>query len=163
MKRAAIAKRFRPHIHLRYFCLLRIERPVWKIGTEHQERIAILHGSVAGCKADQTGHSDVVGVVVFDKLLAAEGMHDRGLQFAGELDDLCMRACAPGAAEQGYPGCFVEKVCQMPDIGLAWPQDRRSGRYPFRNIGINLHQRDVARQHNDCNTPLGDRNPDCAF
>src|SRR6478736_2520923 len=101
MKRAAIAQCFRPHIHLCYFCLLRIERPVWKIGTEHQERIAILHGSVAGRKADQAGY--IVGVVVFDKLLAAEGMHDRGLQFASELDDLCMRACAAGAAEQSYP------------------------------------------------------------
>src|SRR5258707_9116990 len=163
MKRAAIAKCFRPHIHLCYSCLLRIERPIWKIGTEQQERIAILHGGVAGCKADEAGHSYVVGVVVFDKFLATEGMHDRSLQFAGEFDDLCMRACAPGAAEQGYPGCFIEKVCQMPDIGLAWPQDGRSGRYPFRNIVINLHQRDVARQHNDCNTTLGDRDPDCAF
>jgi len=51
----------------------------------------------------------------------------------------------------------------MPDIGLAWSQDRRSGRYPFRNIGINLHQRNVARQHNDCNTSLGDGDPDCPF
>jgi hypothetical protein len=25
----------------------------------------------------------------------------------------------------------------------------RSWRYPFRNIVINLHERDVARQHND--------------
>src|SRR5260370_35238663 len=58
-------------------------------------------------------------------------MHDRGLQSAGELDNLCMRACTPGAAEQGYPGCLIEKACQLPDIGLAWPQDRRSGRYPF--------------------------------
>src|SRR5258707_4217257 len=163
MKRAAIAKCFRPHIHLCYSCLLRIERPIWKIGTEQQERIAILHGGVAGCKADQAGHSYVVGVVVFDKFLAAEGMYDRGLQFAGEFDDLCMRACAPGAAEQGYPGCLIEKGCQMPDIGLAWPQDGRSGRYPFRNIVIDLHQRDVAGQHNNCNTSLGDRDPDCAF
>src|SRR6267143_2799319 len=163
MKRAAIAKCFRPHIHLCYSCLLRIERPIWKIGTEQQERIAILHGGVAGCKADQAGHSYVVGVVVFDKFLAAEGMYDRGLQFAGKLDDLCMRACAPGAAEQGYPRCLIEKVCQMPDIGLTRAQDRRSGRYPSRNIVINLHQRDVARQHNDCNTTLGDRDPDCAL
>src|SRR5260370_38985267 len=118
MKGAAIAKRFRPHIHLRYFCLLRIERPVWKIGPEHQERIAILHGSVAGCKADQARHSYVVGVVVFDKLLAAEGMHDRGLQFASELDDFRMRACAPSAAEQGDAGCSAEKVGQMRTIAL---------------------------------------------
>src|SRR5437899_7800388 len=130
MKRAAIAKCFRPHIHLSNFCTLRIERPVWEVGTEHQESIAIFHGSVAGCKTDQAGHPYVVGVVVFDKLLSAEGMHDRGLQFAGEFDDLRIRACAPGAAEQGYPGCLIEKVCQMLDIGLAWPQDRRSGRYP---------------------------------
>jgi hypothetical protein len=39
----------------------------------------------------------------------------------------------------------------------------RSGRYPFRNIGINPHQRDVARQHNDCNTSLRYRDPDCPF
>jgi len=51
----------------------------------------------------------------------------------------------------------------MPDIGLARPQDRCCGRYPFRNIGINLHQRDVARQHNNCNTSLGDRDPDGSF
>src|SRR5258707_5068521 len=114
MKRAAIAECFRPYIHLCYSCLLRIEHPVWKIRTEHQERIAILHGSVAGCKADQAGHSHVVRVVVFDKFLAAEGMHDRGLQFAVEFDDIRMGASAPGAAEQGYPGCLIEKGCQMP-------------------------------------------------
>src|SRR5258705_955251 len=163
MKRAAIAKCFRPHIHLCYSCLLRIERSVWKIRTEHQERIGSLHGSVAGCKADEARHSDGVGIVVFGKLLAAEGMYYRGLQFAGEFDDLCMRAGAAGAAEQGYIRCFVEKVGQMSDIGFAWPQDRRRGLYPLRNIGINLHQRDVARQHNDCNTSLRNRDPDCPF
>jgi len=88
---------------LRYFCLLRIERPVWKVGTEQQECIAIFHGGVAGCKADQAGHSYIVRVVIFDKFLAAEGMYDRGLQFTGNLDDLRMHACAAGAAEQGHP------------------------------------------------------------
>src|ERR1700754_1632287 len=114
MKRAAIAERFRAHIHLSNFCLLRVERPIWEIGTEHQKSITVLHSGVAGCKADQAGHSHVVRVIVFDKLLAAEGMHDRGLQFAGEFDDLCMSACTPGAAEQRYSRCLVEKVCQMP-------------------------------------------------
>src|SRR5260221_2509404 len=99
MKRAAIAQCFRPHIHLCYFCLLRIERPVWKIGTEHQERIALLHGGVAGCKADQTSHSYAVRIVVFDKLLAAEGMHNRGLQFAGEFYDCSMRTFAASPAD----------------------------------------------------------------
>jgi hypothetical protein len=137
--------------------------PVWKIGPKQQQCIAVLHGGIAGCKADQAGHSDVIGVIVFDKLLAAKGMHNRCLQFAGKFDHLCMRACAPGAAEQSYLGCLVEEIRQMPDVGLARAQHRRSWHNPFGNIGIDLHQRDVAGQHNDGNTPLGDGDADRAF
>jgi hypothetical protein len=103
MERAAIAERFRPHIDLRDLRALRIERPVRKIRTEHQECVAVLHRGVTRRKADETGHPHVVGIVVFDEFLATEGMHDRRLQFSRQLDDLCMSACTSCAAEQCHP------------------------------------------------------------
>ena len=76
---------------------------VGKIGAQHQQHVASVHGGIAGGKADEAGHADVIGIVVFDMLLAAERMHDRALQRLGELHQAVMRPGAAAAAEQRDP------------------------------------------------------------
>ena len=72
-----------------------------KIRAQHQQRVAVHHGVVAGGKAQQPGHADVVGIVVLDELLAAQRMHDRRLQLRSHCHQLIMRALAARAAQDG--------------------------------------------------------------
>ena len=58
---------------------------VRKIGSDHQQQVAVHHRVIAGRKSEQAGHAHVKRVVVLDELLPAHRMHDRGLQLAGEL------------------------------------------------------------------------------
>src|ERR1700687_3855760 len=102
MERAAITERLGPQVYLRYFRALRIERPIRKVGTQQQQSVAVLHGCVSRRKADETSHSNVVGIVVFDKFLASEGVHDGRFQLASQLDELCMRVSATRAAKQRH-------------------------------------------------------------
>ena len=80
---AAPAEIFRADVDLRDLAVGREELLVGKIGAEHQQHVAGVHGRVARREADEAGHADIVGVVVFDMLLAAERMHDRALQGLG--------------------------------------------------------------------------------
>src|SRR5258707_9370157 len=81
----AAADLFGSHIHLRdaYPRTARIELAIRKIGTEHQEDVAIEYGVVARGEADQPGHADIKRVVPLDMLLASERMHDGSFQAIG--------------------------------------------------------------------------------
>src|SRR5258708_23878344 len=81
--------------------VLGIEIPVWKVRSEHQQDFAVRHGVVAGGKPEQAGQADVIRVVVFNKFFAAQGMHNRSLELAGNLYQLCMGSGASRAAENG--------------------------------------------------------------
>jgi len=74
-----------------------------------------------------------------------------------------MRPSASGATEQRHARRLIEKACQTLDIGFAWPQHRRGRHNPFRNIGIDLHERDIARQNDNRNAALGDGDADGAL
>jgi hypothetical protein len=74
---------------------LRVELPVGKIRSEHQQGVAVQHCIVARGEADQPGHADVVGVVPLDVLLAAHRVHHRRLEALAELEQLGVRALAP--------------------------------------------------------------------
>src|SRR5207302_10765296 len=50
-----------------------IELPPGKVCAEQQQHIAVEDRAIAGPPADDTGHPDIVRVVVFDKVLAARG------------------------------------------------------------------------------------------
>ena len=86
--------------HLR---VVRIERPVGEVGPEHQQRVAMLHRAVARGEPEQSGHADVVGVVVLDELLAAQRVHDRRLERLGQRDDLVVSTLAARAGEDRDP------------------------------------------------------------
>ena len=78
--------------------VLRIELPIGKVGAEHQQGIALLHGVVAGAESEQSSHADVEGIVVLDDLLAPEGMDDRRLNDVGQGEDLVMGPQQPDPA-----------------------------------------------------------------
>ena len=77
------------------------ELRVRKIGSEHQQNVAFFHGVVARTEADQTGETDVEGIVELDVLLAAQRVDDGRFERFGGRDQLGMRILAAGAAEDG--------------------------------------------------------------
>ena len=115
-QRTAIAQGLRPDVDLHDACVLWIELPVGKVGPQHQQRIAFLHRGVAGREADQPGHADIVWIVVFDMLLAAQGVNDRRLQLAGKRQKLRVRAGATG------PHSSVTAAGIVQEIGASRPQ-----------------------------------------
>src|SRR5215469_18592100 len=98
---ASVAQCLRTHVNLRDAGALREELAIGKVCSKHQERVAALHGLVAGSETDQPGHPDVTGVVILEMLLAAQSVYDRRAQLLRELHDLVVGAGTPGAAKQG--------------------------------------------------------------
>ena len=116
---AAAAEVLGPDVDLRDLGVGRQELLVGKIGPEHQQHVAGVHGGVAGGKADEAGHADVIGIVVFDMLLAAERMHHRALQRLRELHQRSMRARAAAAAKQRHAIGRVEQCRRARPIRAA--------------------------------------------
>src|ERR1700683_5659981 len=80
----AAANRLRADVDLSDAGLRRIEWPIGKIHAQHQKRVAGFHGVIAGGKAYQTGHADVIRVLPFDMVLAAQGVNDWRFHRFGE-------------------------------------------------------------------------------
>ncbi len=57
----------------------------------------------------------------------------------------------------------MRKSARLFDIGGSRPQNRRGRNNPFRYLGVDFHERDVARQHDHGNTTLGDGNTNGAL
>src|SRR5882724_9966540 len=166
--RRAAADLFGPHIHLcdAYSCTARIELAIRKIGTEHQEDVAIEHGIVTRREPDQPGHADVERVVPLDMLLASERVHDRGLQAISQREDFIMCALTSRAAQYGHTAIAIEKRREPIDIracrhcdGLARKQARHLWWWRVRG-GLKC---DVARNYHDRDTTIAYRLPDRDF
>ena len=65
---------------------LRIKLLIRKVGADHEQEIAIHHGVISGRKTEQTRHAYVEGIVIFNELFPAQGMHNRCFQFGCEGD-----------------------------------------------------------------------------
>lgn len=87
----------------------REELLVGEVRAEHQQQIASVHRLVTGGEADESGHADIVRIVVFDMLLAAERMDDGALQRLREFHQLRMRAGTASAAQQRHALCLAEQ------------------------------------------------------
>jgi hypothetical protein len=90
--------------------VLGVEGPVGEVSAEHQERVAVLHRAISRREPEQTGHADVIGVVVLDELLAAQRVDDRRLELLGHRDQLVVCSLAAGAGEDGDVLGGVENV-----------------------------------------------------
>jgi hypothetical protein len=95
---ATASQLLHPDIDLHDARLLRIELLVREVSPQHQQRLAVHHGAVAGRKPQQPGHTHVVRIVVLNKLLASQCGHNRSLELTGQLYQLFMssRAAGPG-------------------------------------------------------------------
>ncbi len=76
-----------------------IELLVWKVCADHQQDFAIHYGDVAGRESEKPGHADVEGIVILNKLLATQSMHDGSLQLAGQFDQFVMSSGATRTAQ----------------------------------------------------------------
>ncbi len=131
--------------------LIREEVAVGEIGTEHDEEVGGGAGLVAGAVAQQAAHAHVVGVIVLDKHLAAEGMSHRGLHLACQLKHLLAGVHHAATAEQGDGIGLVNSIRQVLDL-VCRGYNRRRARRDLRGddavVGRLLH-RHIAGDHED--------------
>ena len=156
LKRATVAQRFRADVDLRDLRALGKELPIWKIGAQNEERVAIHHRLVSRGKAHETGHADIEWIIVFDVLLAAQRMHDRRLDPSGESDDLVMCACAARVAEQGDARAVIEERSLTRDLGFIRANDGLGRNNPLRNLGGKRLQRDIAGENDHRHAAFAD-------
>jgi hypothetical protein len=98
----------------------RHELHVWEVGAQQHQQVALVHRLVAGAVAEQSGHADVVGVVVLDPLLAAQRVPDRGLEPLGQRQDLLVRAGDTTAAEQRDPPRPINQANELVEHLIGW-------------------------------------------
>ena len=127
---AAAAEILRPDIDLGDFGVGRQKLLVGKIGPQHQQHVAGVHGGVAGGEADEAGHADIVGIVVLDVFLAAERMHHRALERLGKLHQAVMGAGAAAAAEQRDAPGAIQQFGQRRQFRFGRPNDGGAGSSP---------------------------------
>ena len=80
------------------WAIFRIRRKkllVGEIRAQHQQHVTGMHCGVAGRKADESRHADVIGIVVFDMVLAAERMDDRLLSVSASFISLSWAPAQP--------------------------------------------------------------------
>ncbi len=91
---------------------------------EHQQRVAVLHRPVAGARPDESGHADVVRIVVLDELLPAQRVQHRGLECAGDRDQLVVSTGTAGTGEDGHAAGPVENLRGGGQGVVIGPDDR---------------------------------------
>ena len=89
---------------------------VGKVGSDHQERVAIHHRAITGGKSEQTGHADIERIIIFDEFFPAQRVYDRRVQFSGDGDEFRMRAGTTGAGQDGYLFRIVENFRDLYDL-----------------------------------------------
>jgi len=74
-----------------------IELAPGEISPEQEQHIAVQNGVIAGGSANDAGHADIVGIVVFDEVLAAGCVRHRRFQSRRRGNNFVVRAGASGA------------------------------------------------------------------
>jgi hypothetical protein len=160
IERATVAERLRPQIDLRDAGIFRKELPVGEVRAEYQQGVAALHGVIPGSESHQSCHADIEGIVVFDVLLAAQGMYDGCFQFGRECDHLLVGPRTTGSAKQGDPRTPIQKICQRRDLGIRRTNERPRGLEPGGYFGGDALQRDIAGNDYHGDSTFGDRHAD---
>ncbi len=138
------------------------ELAIREVRAEQQQCVAILHRREAGREAEQPGHADIVGIVVFDKLLAAQRVHDGCLQFMCELYDLVVSPGAASATKQkSHAGRRSKSLQGRAGLSRAAGRSRAAGSRPFRNRRCQGLQGHVARNDDDSHAFLRDGHAHC--
>ena len=143
------------HIDLDDSRVLWVELLVGQVGAEHEQGIAVLQRGVAGGEPEQTGHAHVIGVVVFDELLAAQRMDDRSLELLGDGEQLIVGTLGAGTGEDRRLLALVEGLGRGFDLGRSGDHVRRVGP-DLLGGGIDVGQADVAGNDEDGHAALLD-------
>ncbi|RML84546.1 hypothetical protein ALQ89_06473 [Pseudomonas amygdali pv. tabaci] len=135
----------------------RVEIPIGEAAAENHQRVAGQHGVIAGAEADQAGHADVERVVVFNVLLATQGMNNGGAQRIGQCKNLLVSTCTACTAQQGHGFRVVEHVGHRLQVVVCRDDSWRRGLNPFRSYIRGFAERYIAGQDDNGNTFLADR------
>src|ERR1700722_17962320 len=88
-----------PNVNLNNFCIRWIKLLIGEVSAEHEKRIAVHHGVVAGGKSEESCHSYIEWIVILDELFSAHRMHNGRFQTLSNSDKLIMRPLASCSAE----------------------------------------------------------------
>lgn len=128
------AKIFRPNIHLDNLRIggLRKELLVRKIGSQHEQQIAIAHGMITGRHADEAGEPDVVRIIALQILLSFERAYHRRFEFFRKLQHLLLCARASRAAQKS------DAAVRLQEIGASDSEGTIAGLLNSRSDGMGL-------------------------
>ena len=104
--------------------LVWIELGPGEIRSEQEEHLTVEDGVVAGASADDPRHAHIVGIVVFEEVLAARRMGHRRLQSRCRGDDLVVRASATRAGVDGDRFALVENGGDRIVVFVTWANER---------------------------------------
>ena len=137
-----------PDVDLRDLALRRQEFVVWKISAQEDQKVAFVDRLVSHPESNQTGHSHVIRIVVFDERLSSVGMRSRSFNFLRESDDLIVSVFASNSAEERHFLTGVDQLRQTRQVLFtgtdAWPATDQRPRCP---LGGHIRTTYVAGQH----------------
>src|ERR1700739_333410 len=133
-----------------------VEIPVGKVRAEHQQDFAIHHGVIAGRKSEQSCHAHVKGVIVFNKFLAAQGMHNGSLELAGNLDQFRMGSGATCATEDGDLFRSIQNFGKDVEFFIRWTNTGFLFVKTYTRPLDGIFQSYIPGQHNYGNSTLRD-------
>jgi hypothetical protein len=142
----------RVNIDLHDLCLVGVKLPPGKVCAQHQKRIAIQQGVVAGLVAEHPGHSDVVRVIKLEEVFCARRMRDWRLQLVGNRENLLMRALTARPTVQLNIFAFVENFRHLGKIGVVRPRDGPGDMHRVRDSVIHYRGGDIRRHDQNGNT-----------
>jgi hypothetical protein len=130
IQRRPAAEVFRIAVNLHFFHLVvRQELGGRKIRAEHEKTVRAVNGFVCSAVADETGHARSMRVVMFEPLLAAEGVSDGGFHCVGQGQYFVVRVAAAIAAEDGDSLCIVDHLSELFHLQLARKHTRITERH----------------------------------
>ena len=144
-------------IDLDHLSLIGQERTIGEVGAQHEQRVAVLHGPVAGGETEQAGHADIERVVVLDELLATQGVDDRGAQLIGQRDHLIVRTLGARTGQNRDLLGVVQQVGRVLQLVIRRHDFRRRGLDRGHGVVHRFGQCHIAGDHDHCHAALSQR------
>src|SRR5258708_25736865 len=104
--------------------LIWIELSPGEICSEQKQYIAAENGVIAGGSPDDTGHADVVGIVILHEVLAARGVRHRRLQTRRRRDNFVMSTGAAGPGIDRDRTALVENGGDLSEVRVVRADER---------------------------------------
>src|SRR5579862_3286291 len=114
----------RINVHLNDLRMTWIELPPGEVRPQQQQRVAAENAVIGRFHTDEAGHSNVVRIVVFQRILAPGGMCHRCPQTRRELYYFIMCVSAAGTGVDCDIRAFGKDGRHLIEISLAWTDDR---------------------------------------